>query len=806
MVAPPIATVLLGEPQTFIAIVSNATDNAVTWSVNGISGGNVAFGTIDAGGHYNAPANLPMPDSVSVTATSVEDNSKISTAQVTIASDVTVSLSPQTAPVELGATRPFTAKVNSAGSPNPAVTWNLSGSGCNGAACGTVTSTGIYAAPRVLPQPVIVSLIVISVADPSKIASATIDITSTFSLAVNGPSSVNAGNSASYIATLIPAANSNPSMGIVWSVTGTGCAGASCGTISQSGVYTAPSIPPSPAIVRIVATPQADPAKAATFPVTILPVVTIAISPSSASVSLGAPQTFQATVTGALDSTVTWDVNGVVGGNAALGTILNSQISPNTTTYTAPQILPAGGSVTVHARSNAYPSFSGSARATLISALTVNLAPSSATLAVNKRQTFSVLVNGGTNQDVAWLVNGIAGGNSAAGLICMTGSIPCQPVSASNGGNVDYLAPAGLPSPNPVTITAMSQADSTRSASASVTILPHVAVSVAPGSVTLASTQQLRFSASVTGTNNRIVIWQITGAGCGNSGACGSIDSSGLYSAPSAAPSPNLIKVTAISSEDITQSALATVTISNGPAIFSLAPTSAYAGTAGGFTLLLTGNNFAPTIPGPGSTILVSGSARTTSCVSNTQCITSLNAPDLQIAGNLSVQLQNPDGTLSNTQTFVVLAPGSGTGTIPLTPSAPTSTDNDIVVVELSTNGGSGASGNVSLNVAAVGAYSVATGSCALGGSPVVIQRPASGNGTGDICVFSVSGLSSSFTFAVSGPATPDITVINREPLGLGILHLSLLVRATAAPGPRTLFIVNPAGDKAAGTGSIEVQ
>ncbi len=508
-----------------------------------------------------------------------------------------------------------------------------------------------------------------------------------------------------------------------------------------------------------------------------------------------------------LDTSVTWDVNGVVGGNATVGTILNSQTSPDSTTYTGPQFLPAGGSLTIHARSNSDPNFSGSATVTLLSAISVGLTPPSAALAINERQTFTAAVNSEPNQNVAlarqWNRRRKFG---HTGLICVTGSRPCQPVSASSGGSVDYVAPAGLPSPNPVSIAAVSQVDSSKSASASVTILAHVVVSIIPGSVSLAGTQQVRFAATVTGSANQLVIWKIAGAACGNPGACGSIDSSGLYTAPAAAPSPNTISIVAISSEDITQSALATVTISSGPAIFSLAPTSTYEGTAGGFTLQLTGNNFASTIPGPGATILLSGTARSTSCASITQCITSLSAADLQSAGNLSVQLRNPNGTLSNTQTFVVLAQGSGTSIIPLTPSASTSTGNDIVVVDLSTNGGSGVTGNVSLNVAAVGAYSVANGACTLAGSPVAIQRPASGNATGDLCVFSVSGLSSSFTFTVSGPATPDIIVTNREPLGLGMLHLTLLVPSTAAPGPRTLFIVNPAGDKAAGSGSIEVQ
>jgi hypothetical protein len=496
----------------------------------------------------------------------------------------------------------------------------------------------------------------------------------------------------------------------------------------------------------------------------------------------------------------------VVGGNVILGSILNSQVSPNSTMYAAPQFLPAGSFVTVRARSNANPSFSASVTVSLTSAVTMDLTPSSSTVAVGERQKLAVQVNGATNQNVSWLVNGIAGGNAAIGQICATGSNPCQPVQISGAGSVDYVAPSGLPSPNPVAITATSQADSTKFASASIAILAHIAVSVLPGSMSLAGTEPFRFTANVTGTFNQQVIWMITGTACGIPVICGTIDSTGFYTAPATAPSPNLIAIVATSSEDIGQSGSAMVTITNGPAIFSLAPTSAYAGTAGGFTLLLTGNNFAPTIPGPGSIILVSGSPRSTTCFSSTQCITSMGTADLQSAGNLAVHLQNPDGTVSNTQIFVVLAQGAGTGTIPLTSSGPISTGNDIVVVELSTNGGSGPSGNVSLNIAAIGAFSAATGSCTLAGNPVVIQRPVSGNGSGDLCIFSVSSLSPSFSFAISGPSTPDITVINREPLGLGIVHLTLLVPATAAPGPRTLFVVNPDGDKAAGTGVIEVQ
>jgi hypothetical protein len=63
-----------------------------------------------------------------------------------------------------------------------------------------------------------------------------------------------------------------------------------------------------------------------------------------------------------------------------------------------------------------------------------------------------------------------------------------------------------------------------------------------------------------------------------------------------------------------------------------------------------------------------------------------------------------------------------------------------------------------------------------------------------------------SFTYTISGPATPDVTVTAREPLGLGIVHLTLQVPSTASPGPRTLFVENLNKDKAAATGAIEVR
>jgi hypothetical protein len=798
--------VLLGATQSFAATVTNTTDTTVTWSVNGTPGGYASAGTIDADGIYTAPVDLPAPAAVLIQATSVADPSKNSTAAVMIVSDVSVSLMPATVLVELGAVQPFTAAVNSKSKPNPSVAWTISGGACNSAFCGSMNSSGNYTAPPVLPSPTSISLTATSVADPSKSAAATISITSTFSLTLNGPASVNAGASANYTATLAPAPNSNPSRTISWSVSGAGCAGVDCGTISPAGAYTAPPLPPVSGPVQITATPQADPTKAVSITVTIVAVVGVTITPTSGSLLVGTTQAFQATITGARDLTVTWLVNGVAGGSVTSGTILNSQTSPDSTTYTAPLTLPPGGTVTVEAQSNANPSVSGSATVTILSGIAVAVAPANATVAIHGAQIFTATATNTTNQAVTWQVNGFPGGNSSVGQICAAGSNPCQALTTSSGGNVEYMAPTGVPSPNPVTLTAISQADPSKSGSASIIVVPHILVTVQPGSVTLAGTQLLRFVATVTGTADQQVTWSVGGTACASPAGCGSIDATGLYTAPLVAPSPDLIDIVATSSQDTSQIGLAAVSITNNPTIFALAPTSAYAGSQGGFTFLVTGNNFSPSSPGPGSTVLVGGSARPTSCASITQCTASLNASDLLFAGNVSVELQNPGGTLSNAQQFVVLGPGTGASVIPLTPGSPSSVGNDIVVVELSTNGGSGAPGNVDLTVGAMGAFSAAASTCVLQGSPVVISRPAAGVATADLCVFSVSGLSPSFNYALSGPSTPDIAIINRAPLGLGIVHLTLQVPATSAPGPRTIFVQNPDLDLAAGTGTVEVR
>jgi hypothetical protein len=83
-VTPDTVSMQTSESRTFTATVANAQDTSVTWQVNGMLGGNAAVGTITIGGVYMAPATLPSPAAVTVTAVSREDSARSATAQVTL--------------------------------------------------------------------------------------------------------------------------------------------------------------------------------------------------------------------------------------------------------------------------------------------------------------------------------------------------------------------------------------------------------------------------------------------------------------------------------------------------------------------------------------------------------------------------------------------------------------------------------------------------------------------------------------------------------------------------------------------------
>ena len=201
--------------------------------------------------------------------------------------------------------------------------------------------------------------------------------------------------------------------------------------------------------------------------------------------------------------------------------------------------------------------------------------------------------------------------------------------------------------------------------------------------------------------------------------------------------------------------------------------------------------------------MLIGGTARVTSCTSSMECTAPVTAADVAVAGNVSVQIQNPNGTASNVVSLIVVTPNHSDEIIALSSAAPGATGKDIIVVEPTTAGISVPGDDLDLNIGALGLFVTASNTCTLGGSAIPLPRPTSGTSTADICIFAQSGLDTSMTYTVSGPG--DVAVISKQPAGLGIIHLTLQVPSNAAPGARTLFIQNTNLDKTAASGVLEV-
>jgi hypothetical protein len=268
------------------------------------------------------------------------------------------------------------------------------------------------------------------------------------------------------------------------------------------------------------------------------PPITISISPTSATVAAGGTQAFTASVQGATDTDVIWQVNQVTGGSSATGII------DSTGSYTAPSVQ-SQTVFTVTAAAAADTSISASASVTVTPLVKVTVSPNNVGVETNHTQQFSATVVNATNTAVTWQVNGVLGGNNTVGKIDVNGL---------------YTAPGSVPSPATVTVTAISVADPTKSDSASVTISLTPVLTVNPLQANVVVLLKQQFTAIISGGGNQAVNWQVNGISGGNT-IVGTISAGGLYTAPGSVPSPATVTVKAISQADNTVTGTATVTV-----------------------------------------------------------------------------------------------------------------------------------------------------------------------------------------------------------------------------------------------------
>jgi hypothetical protein len=141
---------------------------------------------------------------------------------------------------------------------------------------------------------------------------------------------------------------------------------------------------------------------------------------------------------------------------------------------------------------------------------------------------FTAKVTGTSNTAVTWSLTGTA---------CTGSPNPCGTLDA----NGKYTAPANAPNPAQVTVTATSQADTTKSDSLTVPI-KQITVQIAPNPVNVGIGLTEQFTAVVVPDDApQNVTWTIQNC----TGNCGSIDGTGKYTAPTIVPSPATFSVQA---------------------------------------------------------------------------------------------------------------------------------------------------------------------------------------------------------------------------------------------------------------------
>jgi Bacterial Ig-like domain (group 2) len=278
------------------------------------------------------------------------------------------------------------------------------------------------------------------------------------------------------------------------------------------------------------------------------------VMPPSATLRAGDSTQFSATVTGNMNQTVTWSVNGVSAGNATVGTI------DATGKYNAPSSLPSPNSVTIKATSVADKSLSATSSVSLQNPIPVLQTLSPTFLPVGN---FSLNVGG------AGFVSGskvMFGGTALA--TTYVGPTQLTATGAATSAQVGTVK-ITVENPDPGKISSVASMNVQVGAAGKVSVL----VIPATAQITAGSTFQYRTAVDGAGANTAVK-WAINGIPNGNT-TVGTISAGGIYQAPATVPTPNTIRVQATSLADTTATSTGTATLTNpAPVVTLVLPTA----------------------------------------------------------------------------------------------------------------------------------------------------------------------------------------------------------------------------------------
>lgn len=241
--------------------------------------------------------------------------------------------------------------------------------------------------------------------------------------------------------------------------------------------------------------------------------ISISIQPTQANLIPGEMRQFTATISGSKNTSIFWQ--------ATCGSVAGTG---NTINYIAPE---SAGECTLSATSQA----DNRKTANVAISIDINVAvqPISATLRPGESVSFTASVLGSDNDGVDW-------------------DATCGTISAT-GNTVLFTAPSEAGN---CTLSAISKANSQKTASAIITTEVHVAIE--PSSTTLRTGESVMLTATVIGSENKSVEWNTS---CGQISATGTA-STAAYTAPS---EPGICTVTATSQADKSKSGTAIMTV-----------------------------------------------------------------------------------------------------------------------------------------------------------------------------------------------------------------------------------------------------
>jgi len=353
-----------------------------------------------------------------------------------------VAVTPATGSVRAGDTLQFTARVS--GTTNQSVVWSVNGVVGGNATDGMIRTSGVYTAPAALPNPSSVSIEATSSSDKTLSGKSMVSLENPVpTVTAVSPASVPVGNFS------ITITGSKFVSGALVMFGGQALTTKFVSATQLTATGTATTAQKGMSVQVTVVNP--DPGSVASANVMLkvgMPIV-VTVMPYKTQVHSGETAQFKATVSGTSNQSVTWKVNGIVGGNAnTVGAISSSGV------YTAPP-LRSQAEFTITASSLEDPqSSSGPAYAILSSNVPVLTSALPAPIPVGN---FTIVVGGSNFLNGAQVIFGgtmltttfiSSTSLSASGTSSAAGTVALQVINPGTGSATSNTLQVQVGSPN----------------------------------------------------------------------------------------------------------------------------------------------------------------------------------------------------------------------------------------------------------------------------------------------------------------------------------------------------------------------